>query len=794
MKYLQIITLLLLTSCSLTSRLPQGEVLYTGVSHIDNHRIDTVDSEVAEAVAQALEVPPNSAFLGSAYRMSLLPIGLWVYNGLYTERDSTLRHWFWQHLKSDPTLVSQVNPQLRAQAAEAVLKDEGYFDASVTFDTLYHPSDSLRAKIGYEVTYRHHSHFGTISWIPSRSARVDSILRHTQHLSYLRTGSRFSSTSLEAEKQRIASTLHDSGYFFFSTDHIRFLADTTRQANTVDLRILVGVGADQRALSPCTIDSVHYRLDYGVGLRSQNHDSLGFVTIGYNGTLGVKPYHLSRSLGILPHDLYSPGSISLAKTLISRLNVFKYTTTELQVLRSAGDTLPNSTLHSQPSTLNPPLSTLHSPLDKDTTSLRLNISAVYAMPWSGTTEIGTVYKDNHQVGPGATLTATRRNLWGGGEKLSFQLTGSYEWYTGNNTSGNKMLNSYELGAKASISVPRLQLPHYFQPSREKPLSSTYSLSFDWLRRGGLFEMIRASGSIEYGFAFDSRNSLTFAPLKLSYVSLVNTTDNYRKIKERYPSLKHAFEDQFIPQMQVSWTFDDASTSAGRRHSHYLNLSVAEAGGIIDVVMGQFGTHRKQGERQLLFQPFSQFLKTTAEYRHLYRINNRFTLASRLQGGIGYAYGNSSEMPYSEMFYIGGPNSLRGFSVRGVGPGASIYTQTGTYDYLNRVGDVKMEGNLELRFPLVGSLHGALFVDAGNVWELHDLGDSDMGGSQPDLLFLRQLALDTGVGFRLDMGMLVLRFDVGVPLHDPNVDTSHYFNCRYAFLRNLGYNLAVGYPF
>lgn len=778
MKHLQIIPLiLLLTSCSITSRLPKGEVLYTGVSRIEHHRSDTVDAEVGEVVAQTLEVAPNSAFLGSAYHMSVLPIGLWVYNGLYTERDSTLRHWLWQHFKSDPTLVSQVNPPVRARAAEARLKDEGYFDASVTFDTVYHTGDSLRAKIGYEVTYRHHARFGNISWVPTRSARIDSILRHTQHLTHLRTGERFSSNRLEAEKERIVSTLHDSGYFFFSPDYIRFLGDTSRQINTVDLRVLVGVGADQRALSPCTIDSVHYRLDYGVGLRSQNFASDDFVTIGYNGKLGVKPYYLSRSLGFKQHDIYSPGRISLAKTLISRLNVFKYTTTELQVLRAAGDSL----------------STLHSP---DTTSLRLNISAVYALPWTGTTEIGTVYKDNHQVGPGATLTAMRRNLWGGGEKLSFQLTGSYEWNTGKNSSGDNLLNSYELGAKASISVPRLQLPHYFQPSRKTPVSSTYSLSFDWLRRGGLFEMIRASGSVEYGFGFDDCNSLTFAPLKLSYVSLVKTTEYYRKIKEQYPSLQHAFEDQFIPQMQVSWTFDDGSTSANHSHSHYLNLTVAEAGGLTDLFMGEFGKHRTQGERQLFFQPFSQFIKTTAEFRHLFRLSSRFTLASRLQGGIGYAYGNATEMPYSEKFYIGGPNSLRGFPVRGVGPGAStcFSNQTGTYDYLNRVGDVKLEGNVELRFPLIGSLHGALFVDAGNVWDLHDQTQNGVSGSQINSQILKQLAVDTGLGFRLDMGMLVLRFDVGVPLHDPNEDTRHYFNCRYAFFRNLGYNLAVGYPF
>lgn len=783
-----------LASCSLTSHLPQGEVLYTGVSRIDHNRVDTVDDVVAEAVATALEVQPNSAFLGSAYHMSPFPVGLWVFNGLHPDRETGFRHWLWQHFKSDPTLVSQVNPRLRAQAAEAALKDEGYFDAEVTFDTLYHPSDSLRAKIGYSVTYQHHHHLGQVTRVRSREARIDSILSHTQSLTRLHPGQRFSSADLEAERDRIATTLQDSGYFFFHPDHVRFIADTTRLPNTVDLRILIGVGADSKALLPCTIDSVHFRLDHGAGLQSQNHDTLGFVTLGYNGPLMVRPTHLRRSLGFQQHALYSPDRIQLAKTLISRLNTFKYTTTEFQLIQKEVDTLAidssaSSVFNSVP----------------DTTSLRLIVSGTYALPWSGVTEIGAVHKDNGYVGPGATLTATRRNLWGGGEQLSFELNGIYEWRLSD--SYNKELhNSFELGTKATLSVPRLQLPHFFQPASEKPVSSSYSLSLDWMRRSPFFEMLRAGGSIEYGFSYDRVNTFVFTPLRLSYVSLIKTSDDFKVVLNQYPSLNHSFEDQFIPQIQVSWTYDNTPfASQSRNTSQYLNVTIAEAGGLTDVLMGQFGTHREQGHRQLFFQPFSQFLKATAEFRNLHHLSRRLTLASRLMGGIGYAYGNSTQMPYAEQFYIGGPNSLRGFPVRGIGPGSCTAFSDGDYSYLNRVGDLKFEGNVELRFPIAGSLYGALFADAGNVWYLKDshpdlrhifekISDSPYYGERLRSDFLRQLALDAGFGFRLDMGMLVLRFDIGIPLHDPNSDGPSYFNRRHGFLKQPEYNLAVGYPF
>lgn len=762
---------LLATSCSITRHLPEGEVLYTGVARIDHHRSDTVDAAVTEDVALALEVPPNSALLGSAYHMSPFPFGLWFYNGLFPTRDHGVRHWLWSSFKSDPTLVSQVNPALRCRAAVAALKDEGYFGAQAGYEIVPDKRDSLKARIAYDVTYGRHARLGSITYVTSRRPRIDSIVQHTLDQSLLHTGDRFSAHLLEAERERLATAMQDSGYYFFRPEMVRYAADTTRQSGVVELRVLISSGGDTKALSPCTIDSVHYRLDFGAGLHSQNADTLRFLTVGYNGPQMVKTRYLRRALGFRRHALCTPQRLALVNTLNARLNTFKYTTTELQVLHPAVDSL------------------LY-----DTTSLRLNIAAIYAPFWSGTTEVGCVYKDNEQAGPGFTSTITRRNLWGGGEKLSTQLTGSYEWRTGRGTtSQTQLVNSFEVGVKVSLAVPRLQLPRWFRPERENPVSSTYSISHDWMRRAGLFEMVKSGGQITYDFSLDKANIIAFTPLKINYVSLVRTTGQFEQMLDNYTSLRHSFEDQFIPQIQLSWTYDNTQTRRAGDAKRYLNVTLAEAGGLVDVVMGEFGSHRVQGERQLFYQPFSQFVKASFDVRSTWSLGSKLDLATRLTGGVGYAYGNSTVMPYSEQFYIGGPNSLRGFPVRGVGPGArSHFSMVPTqYDYLNRVGDVKVESNVELRFPIAGSLYGALFADAGNVWSIRDLEDT---GSAIDSNVLRQLALDCGVGFRLDLGMLVLRLDVGVPLHDPGESDSHYFNCGESLLKNLGWNLAVGYPF
>jgi len=808
---------LLLTACSITSMLPEGEVLYTGVSKIHHNKVDTIDDAVKEALATKLEVAPNSSFLGSAYHISPFPVGLWIYNGLYPRRERGFRYWFWKHFKSDPTLVSQVNPALRANAAVAALKDEGYFDATVGFDTVYDKKDSLKAKIAYTVNYARKSRLGSVTYMPTPFPRIDSIVSHTLSGSLLRSGDRFSYTNLDAERSRIADVLKDSGYYFFEPKYVSYLADSTERSNTVNLRVLVGANADRKALAPCTIDSVHFNLDLGAGLRSQHFDTLRFMTVGWNGPQQqMKTRHLRRSLGFRRHALFTPGRVAMTRELISRLNTFKYYPIETEIMHLAGDSL-------TPTFSRLKLEEGQMPgLGDDTTSVRLVVNATYDYPWTGTTEIGAVYKDNEQVGPGASFKAMRRNLLGGGEKLVFQLDGTYEWSTGKNASSAGRLNSYELGGKVSLSVPRLQIPHYFRPVREKPVSSTYSVSIDWMRRAGWLDMVRASGSVEYGFGLNKYNSMTFTPLKLTYVSAFNKTDAFNEMIMRYQSLEHSFENQFIPQMQLSWTFDNASSTSSRPHREYARVTLAEAGGLTDVLMGQIGSHRTQGERQLFFLKFSQFLKATAEFRYTHTIDGDIKLAARVQGGVGYAYGNSIDLPYSEQFYIGGPNSLRGFSVRGIGPGSTKWISKygeDVYSYLQRVGDIKLEGNVELRFPIAGVLHGALFADAGNVWRLRSTNlspqqydllreqmdavayeglvcfmDAYSNGEQLGSDFFRQLALDAGLGFRLNLDMFIIRLDIGVPLHDPNDVDESYFNCRHALLRNLGWNLAVGYPF
>ena len=760
---LGVVATLLATACSSTRHLPEGEVLYTGVKRIEVVPGDTVDADVAASVAAVLEIAPNSPFLGSAYRQSPFRPGLWIYNGLYTERGRGLRHWLWNRLKSDPIVISQVNPVLRCQVAEIAMADEGYFSANVDYELVPNRRNPRKAKVAYRVHYGQMSRISDIRYMPNHDARLDSIIGHTRNESHIQRGKRFSANDLSAEKSRIATLMVDSGYFNYAPAFVRFMADTTQAPHTVALRVFTDFDAPASALHPCRVDSIAIALDHGGGLEPTHFVADGFRSIGYRGPLKMKPKYLYRCLAIDRGEVYNTHMGSRVTTRLSRLNTFKYNNVEWKSMGQG---------------------------ERDTTSLLMKLTSTYSLPWTGSLEVRGVYKDNDQVGPGLAFKAQRRNLLGGGELLSFELDAGYEWNTGKRTIGQNdgLLNSYELGGKVSLSVPRLQLP--FRVDEDFPVKTIYSLSANVMRRAGFFQMFRGSAEVSYSFSTDDVSTHVLTPFQLTYTSLLSTTQRFDEIVSANRVLKQSFADQFIPSIRYTYQYDNSRTARGRSHQ-WMQLSFVEAGGLLDAVMGAVGSHRTQGERQLLWQPFSQFVKALADVRNYLDLGHRNTLATRLLAGVVYAYGNSTTVPYSEQFFIGGANSLRGFSIRSIGPGT--YQPTGgKYSYMDQTGDVKLEANVEWRFPLSGDLYGALFADAGNVWTLRD--ESSRPGGQITADFTRQFATDCGFGLRYDLGMLVLRFDLGVPIHDPSESASKYYNLNGSFFGNLGYHLAIGYPF
>ena len=418
--------------------------------------------------------------------------------------------------------------------------------------------------------------------------------------------------------------------------------------------------------------------------------------------------------------------------------------------------------------------------------LDVAIACTFDAPLEVSLEVNASSKSNSYLGPGLIFGVTNRNIFGGGEQLAVKLTGTYEWQTGRNRSS--IFNSYEVGLNTSLAFPRLLAPNFIPRLKRAQNWTRIGLGADLLNRPHYFKMAQFNGS--FGYEWRSKryiqNNLTV--FKLTYTNLMRTTEAFDIIMAANPAIAQSFQSQFIPQMSYSIVYDRAMD---RYNTINIQATAIEAG---NVFWGIYELAGKRQEKKLFNTPFSQFIKGTAQVVYGRRVGTGdHWLMSRVMVGAAHAYGNSSQVPYSEQFYCGGANSVRAFTVRSIGPGSYRAPDNTPNDYFDQTGTFKFEANVEYRFPIFGPLHGAVFLDSGNVWLLR-ADPARPGGTLRASSFFRDLALGTGAGLRFDIGMLVLRGDLGIGIHAPyDTGKKTYYNMR-NFGSSLAFHLAIGYPF
>jgi len=424
--------------------------------------------------------------------------------------------------------------------------------------------------------------------------------------------------------------------------------------------------------------------------------------------------------------------------------------------------------------------------------LNVNIRTAYDLPLDGELDLNITTKSNDQTGPGASFSVTRKNLFGGGENLTLGLKGSYEWQTGaQNTDNGSLMNSYEYGVSASLFIPRVLFPRLGKKDYDFPASTTFNLYADQLNRARFFKILAFGGDATYVFNPTRTSKHTIIPFKLKFNVLQSTTHLFDSIANENKSLYLSLNNQFIPSMSYTYTYD----TSGRRNARnrlWWETTLTSAGNITSCIYRAFGKSFSE-QKDLLGAPFAQFLKINSELRYTWNIDKNQSLATRVAGGLIYSYGNSDVAPYSEQFYVGGANSIRAFTIRSLGPGSYHPAEDNKYAYIDQTGDIRLEANMEYRFRIIQDLHGAVFMDAGNVWLLRD-DTTRPGGKFQWKGLADEIAVGTGAGLRYDLSFLVIRVDCGVALHLPyTTSRKGYYNIP-KFKDGLGWHLAIGYPF
>jgi outer membrane protein assembly factor BamA len=749
-------------SCSTTKYLPEGEKLYTGIRQIeivDNDGSNAAHRTIIEAEA-ALAYPPNNALFGSSSVRTPLPIGLWLYNALVNRKSKTGK-WLFNKLAAKPVFLTTANPDIRVAVARNVLRENGYFNATTSYQIIPDKKDSRKAGIAYRIAMNNLYTYDSIRYIRTRS-QADSLLALHESERLLKRNDPFSVTTLEAERQRISSLLRRNGFYYHHPDYIVYRADTMLSAGKVWLHVSRKPGTPPSALVPYRIGNRSVWL-YGYNNEPPT-DSVRYkdLTIYYENKLRVRPAALYDRLLLATGDLYSERRQQQTQTALSNLAVFRYS--EMQF----------------------------TPEDSSRRSNRvsLRINTVYDLPLDGELELRMTDKSNNLRGPGAIFSLTRRNLFYGGEVFRAQVNGSYEWQTG---SGNKRLNSYEIGASATLTFPFVMLPSFARRGLAYPSNTSFRFYANTLNRARFFRMLSFNGSVAYEFQPAPLHHHSFTPFRLTYNRLLSTTGEFDEIASSNPVLFLSFADQFIPSLSYTYTYDDSSVD--KRHHIWWETSLTEAGNLFSGIYVLSGEKWNKEGKELFGNPFAQFIKMTAEIRYNHRIDQNNRLVARLMSGAIFSYGNARIAPFSEQFYVGGANSLRAFTIRTIGPGRfhPIDSEQNKYSYIDQTGDLKLEANLEYRFRILGDLYGATFFDCGGIWLIRE-DPYRAGGTFSLRHFVSDLALGTGFGLRYDLDFLVVRFDLGIGLHLPyDTGKKGYYNLP-RFKDSLGFHLAIGYPF
>ena len=746
---------LISAACSTTRRIPEGEQLYTGLKGVV-YTPDTarVVPEVKSAIYEAVDVPPNNYWKLLGWRYPF-PLGLWVYNN-WPNPEKGLRHWLYEKLVREPVLVSDVRPEARVQMIDGLLDDNGYFRSTTSYELL--PGKNPRkSKIRYTVN-------------PGPAFMIDSVelLPDTTHLThmidslaladpYLGARMRYSTDSLSAARVRITNTLRNHGYYFFRPDYIQYLADSVMRPTYITLRL--DLAANMPAWATQRYRTGHTTV---VVNRYRGRQTPDTVVMRPDLTLiQMQPTRLRRQ--IIPECVtfrggrtFSVRNMNRTQTYLARLGIFR----SINI-----DVVPDTTAA--------------------TPTLDTRVECTFDAPLEVSFEVNASSKSNSYIGPGMSVGLTNHNVFGGGEQLGVKLTGAYEWQTG---SGRRSIfNSYEVGLTGSLAFPRMLAPKFIPRSRYQLNWTRFTLNADLLNRPHYFKMAQFNASVSYDWRLRRHVSNTFTPFKLTYTNLMHTTADFDSIMAENPAVAQSFQSQFIPQMIYTYTYDRQLNPSNNIN---FTFTIQEAGNIF---WGLWQACGKRGEKELFGTPFSQFVKGQAQVVWNHRLWGEHRLVSRVAIGAEHAYGNSTQVPYAEQFYVGGANSIRAFTVRSLGPGSYRAPSDTPDDYFDQTGTFKLEANVEYRFPIAGPLHGAAFVDAGNVWLLK-ADPSRPGGELRGSTFLRDIALGTGVGLRFDISMLVVRADLGIGIHAPyNTGHGGYYNME-SFRKSLAFHLAIGYPF
>ena len=755
--------LLLLSGCSVSKFIPDGQYLLDEV-HVRSDNKEIKSSEMYSYVRQK----PNSKWF------SLVKLPMYIYCA--SGKDST--KWINKLLRKmgdapriyDPSVAEETRMQILS-----AVQNKGYLGAEVVLEEKLKKN---KIDAYYRISTGNPYMISSINYNIEDYVIRDLLMNDSIH-SNLVEGMRFNVNVLEEERNRITQYLLNRGFYRFNKDYITFQADTVNGTYRIDLTMNIALneqndGNNNSLHRQYKVRKVNYLMDIDNLATVRNNPETDTVeynqlSIIYNDRLFLRPGVIASHNRIEPGKLYSNRDVMATYSSLARLGILKYSNIRF-VEHFENDS---------------------SYLDAYV-SLSKNKNKTLAFQIEGTNSAG-------DLGAAASVTYTHRNLFKGSETFNIKARGAYEAVTGLEGYANN--NYTEYGIETSLEFPEFMFP-FLKSDFKKSVNakSQVSAKYNWQIRPE-FERTLASAAWSYRWNSKKRASHRLDVLDINYIYMPyrsNTFIEYLNyMDEINPLLRYSYEDLFIVRLGYTYTYNSAGVSTqqtAKKSSYSIRFNIEESGNLIYGLSKLIHKKPSDGESYRVGNiSFAQYVKMDFDFAKNIMIDDRNALVFHIGTGIAVPYGNSKSLPFEKLYFSGGANSVRGWSVRSLGPGG-YRGASGSLDYVNHTGDIKVDMNVEYRTHLFWKLNGAAFIDAGNVWTLKDRY-SDSTGQFSFRRFYKEIAVSYGLGIRFDLDFLILRFDGGMKAVNPmETGIDRFPLIKPDFSRDFAFHFAVGYPF
>lgn len=739
--------------CAVKKYVPEDDFLFRGGKiKVDDNAESKEVSQVKSELEKILYPEPNSKFLGMYPKLHF-------YYASRQDNPGFINRFLGKKLGEDPAYFSEVNIEDTEELMQNRLENNGFFFGKINHETTL-DSVNKTAKVDYEVKVGKPYRLEVYK-VERDTVAPDKIydeIEENLNETELKKGRNFRLADLKKERDRIDDDLKSKGYYYFNKDFIEFEADTNRYGDKkFDLYLKLKKEVPQKALDPYQLDSVHVYANvindtvYGV----QDTTRVGNIDVIQSRTQ-FKPKRLKPFVLLEPGELYSPTKSQYTSRRLSSIGNYKFVNVYYTETDSIRDEEGKRHLKS--------VITL-SPLEKRSIQLKLQ----------------GVSKSNNFTGPGVGATYTNRNIFKGGENLSFDGNFGFEkqFSSGNKGGGSR---SIQFGLKGSLLFPRLLFPGTYDHLFEYSIPKTrVTAGVDYLNRSKLYTL--NSFSTAFGYIWEQNRFVTheLSLVSLDYIKLSNTSTRFQEILDNNIFLKKSFEQQFIAGVNYSFTYNELAEEKSRGQ-FYIQFNMDIAGNGPDLLARKSSDDTKK----FLGLKYAQYAKADVDVSYHFGLNESQTqkLAGHVFMGYGLPYGNSRSLPFVKQYFAGGPYSVRAFNIRSLGPG-TYKPASDKESYFDQAGDIRFEANLEYRFPIVSFLKGAVFADAGNVWLQKE--NESLPGGKFSKNFIHELGFGTGVGLRVDIQGFVIRFDLSSALKRPDENWNFEYN-------KPVFNFGIGYPF